>query len=313
MDFGSFGSIWDAGQNAWNALTGGGSPDISTGDLGVPSPSSGSYSAAGDYAPTALTGLDSLPSSVNSAADAFGSTPNLPNAGSFSAGLQLPGDSSTPSGVASGAAASQPQYMAGLDAANAAGGPISDGANGTTATTSPEGTDWKGMIKKNAGLITPAINAIGTLSANSNNSPSPASQQQGQIATNVANTGASMVNQAPFMGQNSQNQAMIAGAAGKAALQQQLQRQGYKAGDAAYDSAMNTQDIGNRTNEATAYAAGQGQSMNAESTGAGLQTNASAGLNNLSNNQNAQQQNQNKSNTALLGDFGQGLAAYAGS
>ena len=110
-----------------------------------------------------------------------------------------------------------------------------------------------------------------------------------------AAVGNSMINQAPFLANNAEAASKGAGANASAALQTRLTQQGYKPGDAMYESAMQQQNIGNRTNDATAYAAGQGQMSSQMGTGAGLLTPTNlSSYDSLGKSQDAQQGAQNK-------------------
>jgi hypothetical protein len=102
--------------------------------------------------------------------------------------------------------------------------------------------------------------------------------------------GNSIINQAPFLANNAEAASKNAGANASSALGLRLQQQGYKPGDAMYDSAMQQQNIGNGTNDATAYAAGAGQSATQQATGAKLTqpTNLTA-YDSLGGQQNSQQ------------------------
>jgi hypothetical protein len=131
--------------------------------------------------------------------------------------------------------------------------------------------DW---AKKNSSLVDTGLKA--GLALTKQNSPAPASTAAYNTAAagNAAKSavGTSMVNQAPFMANNAEAASKGAGANASSALQQRLEQQGYKPGDAMYESMMQQQNLGNRANDATAYAAGQGQTATQEATGAGLMT-----------------------------------------
>lgn len=164
-----------------------------------------------------------------------------------------------------------------------------------------QGLDW---AKKNPELVRTGGKAIGTLM--NKNTPAPAKQAAFDAAaagnTAAASVGKSQINQAPFLADNAMAQAKLSGAGATNALQQKLQQQGYKPGDAMYDSAMQQQQLGNAQNEATAYAAGQGERAKQESSGAGLmQPRNLEAYGALGTDQNAQQTNENTKRADLAG------------
>ena len=304
-------SFWDDASNAWNAAT--------SGDWGGAADSVGNMFSGGtpsDAAPTSWGG-ENFPSNTNSgmlgAADtgsALGSLGDF-TAGQGMAGLQSAGQNFPNIGDFSGGA---PSAMGGVasDAAPTSWGGENFPSNTNSGSVASGVADSGGAgllgkasdaIKKNAGLLNVGVNALGTLT--SKNAPSAATTA-GYNAASAANTqkaavGNSLVNQAPFLANNAEAASKGAGANASAALQQHLQQQGYKPGDAMYDSAVQQQNIGNRTNDTTAYAAGQGQMASQMGTGAGLLTPNLAGYSAMGGEQNQQQGAQNKQVADLAG------------
>jgi len=185
-----------------------------------------------------------------------------------------------------------------------------EAAGGASTTPGNSATDW---LKNNRTLGNLGVNALGTLLTK--NTPAPASQT-GFDQANAANTarsaiGTSMVNQAPFMANNMEANAKLAGANAEGALSQRLAQQGYTPGTPMYESMMAQQKLGDASNANTAYAAGQGQMGSAMTSGAGLMTPNLSGYSALAGDQNAQQNNQNKQTQDLAGVASKAFDAWA--
>ena len=243
-----------------------------------------------------------------------GAIQSLGAVGDYSGGV--PFDTSSLAGIERASAGAMPvntTTLAGLDAASMGGsgtnydGFINGAGTGDSGAAVSGGSDMVGKAvdwaKKNPSLMNTGIQA--GLTATRKTSPVAATTAgyNAAAAGNAARTavGTSMINQAPFMAQNNEAAAKGASANAEGREQQRLQQLGYKPGDAMYDSSMQQLKIGNRGNEATAYASGQGQMANQESTGAGLLTPNLAGYEAMSDEQNAQQGADNKQNAELAG------------
>lgn len=276
-------SLWDDLSNVWDGVTSGDWRGAASSLGNAASTAGNAISDYGGQALGALSGMaDAAPTQaaglMDTSAGALGEANPL-------AGLSIPD-------VASSAGT-----MGGTAMSGAGAGIADSGGAGLLGTAS----DW---AKKNPSLVSDGIKAFGTLT--SKNSPAPANT----AAYNAASTGnaakaavgTSLVNQAPFLANNAEAASKNAGASATSALQQHLTQQGYKPGDAMYESMIQQQQLGNGQNNATAYAAGQGQRANQEATGAGLMTptNLSA-YSTLGNDQNAQQSAQNKQTADVAG------------
>ncbi len=300
---------WVSGAaDLWNGLTGGSSsaadvgssladsaPTAVDGSSALAYSTPGLLSGASNYGSDILSGYGFDPQSLSLSGAATPSTSLLPGA------YSLTGDaSSLPSGAQAGSLAD----MVGSTAASTA--PTSEPGLLSTAT------DW---AKNNPKQLSNLVQLGAGLAKNY--SPTAASQQQANL-TNAANAsqqdiagqktavGQSLINTAPGLATNSLAASMGANATAQQHLQQQLNAQGYHAGDPQYDSQMAQFGTNANANNMTAY--GQG-AMNADqqmSTGAGLLTAYSpstAGYNNLNTQQTGQQVGQNTqiADTANLG------------
>lgn len=310
-------SLWDDITGAWDSATsgdwsgaaghvgdmfsGGGTPlaapdagaygamDVAPDALGAANTGS-SLGSLGDFAAgQGMTGLQTGAQNYPNIGDFNGTAPLAETAGTSAAGLNL---------GPIGSAGAGPYTDPSIGGAGAAGVTDAGGAG-----LLDKANDW---AKKNSGLINPLVQAGLTLGRQT--APSAATRagydvaqaanaNAKDIAGQKTAVGQSLINQAPFLAQNAEAASKGAGANANAALQQRLQQQGYKPGDAMYESAMQQQGLGNRMNDTTAYAAGQGQMAGQESTGAGLLstwTPNMAGYTSMASEQNAQQGAQNK-------------------
>ena len=297
-------SFWDDASNAWNAAT--------SGDWGGAADSVGNMFSGGtpsDAAPTSWGG-ENFPSNTNSgmlgAADtgsALGSLGDF-TAGQGMAGLQSAGQNFPNIGDFSGGAPSAMGGVASDAAPTSWGGEnFPSNTNSGSAASGVADSGGAGLLskaddayKKYSGLVNPLVQAGLTLGRSTAPSAATTAGYNAASAANAqrAAVGNSMINQAPFLANNAEAASKGAGANASAALQTRLTQQGYKPGDAMYDSAVQQQNIGNRTNDATAYAAGQGQMSSQMGTGAGLLTPNLAGYSAMGGEQNAQQGAQNK-------------------
>ena len=130
-------------------------------------------------------------------------------------------------------------------------------------------------------------------------------QSAQQVADKKTAVGDSLVNQAPFLANNALSGAMNQNAANEAALTRSLTQQGYKPGDAQYDSALAQHRTSASQNNGTAWAQGQGQMASQEQTGAGLYTAytpQTSALDKLGDAQYKSQQDTNTNKTDVLAD-----------
>jgi hypothetical protein len=294
-------SWWDNISSIWDGLTGGG-------DTGMPTPVSGNLSAAGDFGgtPSYDTSWFSGSSASPLSGGTWSSTPvdgadfsggygglgtgtagligGLDSSGSTSAGL---------SGVSSIGSdyTPNPVYETQSESVGATGGPIADGANGTTATTTKKNpiaglADW---IKTgdNVNMVGNAAKLVGSQLGST--SPTAASQQQAGMATNVYNTGQGITNRAAGDIYDAAGGAMTSNAANEKAYTQRMNAQGYKAGDAAYEAGLADLRSQGTTNVGTAVAQGNKQATSDMSSGASTMNSAIGGLNNLNTQQQEQQ------------------------
>ena len=259
--------------------------------------SAGIGDALGETASNAGTALSGLGSSALGAVQDYGASLGAPSS-ALSTGADYTGG--MPVNTTS---------LAGIDAASSGAGADYSGLTGGSGIAASGGaglmgtaTDW---AKKNPTLVDAGVKA--GLALTKQNAPTAATTAgyNAAAAGNAAKSavGSSLVNQAPFMANNAEAASKGAGANASSALHDRLTAQGYKPGDAMYESMMQQQNLGNRTNDATAYAAGQGQRANQEATGAGLMTPTNLGAyDSLGGQQNAQQVSQNKTAADVAGD-----------
>jgi hypothetical protein len=276
-------SFWDDATNVWNGITNG---DWSGAASSLGDAVGSGASAVADYGGQAL---DAITGAGNSApSQAAGLLDN--SAGALSeanplAGLSIP-DVAKSAGT-----------MGGTFESGAAPGLAQSGGAGLLG----QATDW---AKRNPDLLSNGIKALGTYTNKTSPAPANTAAYNAASSGNAAKTavGTSLVNQAPFLAQKAEAASKGAGANASSALNQRLTQQGYKPGDAMYESMMQQQQLGNGQNDATAYAAGQGQRANQEATGAGLMTptNLSA-YSDLGKDQNAQQSAENTKNADVAG------------
>lgn len=283
--------------------------------------------ALGQTASNAGTALSGLFSGSDGASQVPGVATSLAgDLGSYYGGTPV----NTTSLAGLDAASAYPSYantttLSGIDAASKAanagsgyGGLISGAGMGSSATGLAESggaglmdkaTDWAktgvDWAKKNPTLVDRAITAGLALGKNNSPSAATAAGYNAASAANAAKTavGSSQINQAPFLADNALAASKNAGASASSSLAHRLTSQGYKPGDAMYDSMMQQQQLGNSQNDATAYAAGQGQRAAQEKSGADLMTPNLTGYDTMAKEQNAQQgdNNQKTADLAALG------------
>lgn len=307
---------WGALSDAWNAATSGDWSGAASsvgnafsGDSGgtplAAAPDAGSYGAmdlGGAAGSSALGSLGDFASGQGMAGLQSGAQ-NFSNIGDFGGGAP-----SAMGGVASDAA---PTSWGGENfPSNTNSGVASGIADSGGAGLLSQANDF---AKKNSSLINPLVQAGLTLGRSTSPAPATTAGYNAAAAANAQNAavGNSLINQAPGLATNAEAASKGAGANASSALQTRLEQQGYKPGDAMYESAMQQQNLGNRSNDTTAYAAGQGQMANMMGTGAGLltPTNLSA-YDSLGSQQNAQQGAQNKANAGLAGAATQAFNIY---
>jgi hypothetical protein len=255
-------------------------------------------STIGDYGSKALDGLSSLGSYAGDAISGLGSTGTNLFAGDSPGNYSNMGGAGLSSWELPDSGVDQMANNYGIGVSNAIGsGMAASGGAGLLSSA----TDW---AKKNPALIETGLKLFGT--SQQKNAP-PAATTAGYNAAVKGNearssVGQSMINQAPFLANNALASAKGAGANASASEAQRLQQQGYKPGDAVYDSAMQTRSIGNQQNEATAYGSGQAQATSQMNTGAGLMAPTNLGsYDSLGNKQDAQQGAENKQNADYAG------------
>jgi hypothetical protein len=245
-------------------------------------------SAVSDYGGQALGALQDLAGSAPTQAAGLADT----SSNALSGGYAMPVNTTS---------------LAGIDAASSGAGADYSGLTGGAGIAASGGADLMGKAtdwaKKNPSLIDQGIQAGLTLGRKTSPSAATTAGYNAASAGNAARSavGTSLVNQAPFLANNAEAAAKGASASAESAKAQQLQQQGYKPGDAIYDSAMQQQKMDNRKAETTAYAAGQGQRATQEATGAGLMTPNLTGYGAMAGEQNAQQGAENKQASDLAG------------
>ena len=210
-------------------------------------------------------------------------------------------------GLAVGTATGKPGENAlggyGLPPTTAPSTSISDLTNGITGGLKKAGS----YLEAHPSLVNAGLNLINKSSVKTGTPP--AYQQAAAVQTtgnesakNIAEkktaVGDSLVNQAPFLANNALAGSMNQNAANEAALQRSLTQQGYKAGDAQYDSAMAQHRTAASQNNGTAWAQGQGQMAGQEATGAGLYTAYTPNTSALDKLGDAQYKSQQDENTA---------------
>lgn len=179
-------------------------------------------------------------------------------------------------------------------------------------------------LTDNPGLVTAGLN---TLNAGLMNTGVPSAFKQAvgvQAEGNQSNkdtaaaktaVGTSMVGQAPFLANNALTGSMNSNAANEQATIRGLNQQGYKPGDAQYDSALAAGRTAASQNNGTAWAQGQGQMANQEATGAGLMTAYrpdTSAYSSLGNAEQKSQESENSQGTALAANAGNAFNIYAG-
>lgn len=298
-------SFWDDLSNVYNGVT--------SGDW------SGAGSALGDAVSSGGTALGnvfsgdsgaSAPTDLGAGSNALGSLGDFAS-GQGMAGLQSGAQNFSNIGDFGGGA---PSAMGGVasDAAPTSWGGENFPSNTNSGVASGVAdSGGAGLLsqanefaKKNSSLINPLVQAGLTLGRSTSPAPATTAGYNAAAAANAqkAAVGNSLINQAPGLATNAEAASKGAGANASSALQTHLEQQGYKPGDAMYESAVQQQNLGNRSNDTTAYAAGQGQMANMMGTGAGLlaPTNLSA-YDSLGSQQNAQQGAQNKAAADVAG------------
>ena len=297
-------SFWDDLSNVYNGVT--------SGDW------SGAGSALGDAVSSGGTALGnvfsgdsgaSAPTDLGAGSSALGSLGDFAS-GQGMAGLQSGAQNFSNIGDFGGGA---PSAMGGVasDAAPTSWGGENFPSNTNSGVASGiADSGGAGLLsqanefaKKNSSLINPLVQAGLTLGRSTSPAPATTAGYNAAAAANAqkAAVGNSLINQAPGLATNAEAASKGAGANASSALQTRLEQQGYKPGDAMYESAMQQQNLGNRSNDTTAYAAGQGQMANMMGTGAGLLTPNLAGYDTMAKSQDAQQGAQNKAAADVAG------------
>ena len=299
---------WGALSDAWNAATSGDWSGAASsvgnafsGDSGgtplAAAPDAGSYGAmdlGGAAGSNALGSLGDFASGQGMAGLQSGAQ-NFSNIGDFSGGAP-----SAMGGVASDAA---PTSWGGENfPSNTNSGVASGVADSGGAGLLSQANDF---AKKNSSLINPLVQAGLTLGRSTSPAPATTAGYNAAAGANAqrAAVGNSLINSnAPGLATNALAASKNAGANLEQAFNQRMAQQGYKPGDAAYESGRDQLRLGAGANDMTAYAAGQGQMANMMGTGAGLltPTNLSA-YDSLGSQQNAQQGAQNKAAADVAG------------
>ena len=298
-------SFWDDLSNVYNGVT--------SGDW------SGAGSALGDAVSSGGTALGnvfsgdsgaSAPTDLGAGSSALGSLGDFAS-GQGMAGLQSGAQNFSNIGDFGGGAPSAMGGVASSAAPTSWGGENFPSNTNSGVASGIADSGGAGLLsqandfaKKNSSLINPLVQAGLTLGRSTSPAPATTAGYNAAAAANAqkAAVGNSLINQAPGLATNAEAASKGAGANASSALQTRLEQQGYKPGDAMYESAMQQQNLGNRSNDTTAYAAGQGQMANMMGTGAGLltPTNLSA-YDSLGSQQNAQQGAQNKAAADVAG------------
>jgi hypothetical protein len=298
-------SFWDDLSNIYSGVTEG---DWSKAGAALGQAWDDGTSAVKDFVSSPSDVVGSAPNTASTAADIAGSasnivaplasasqewggfTPGLGYTGSYAKNLGSIGDFAPGQGMTglvsrdviapmAGAFEATPSSLA-VPLAADSGIAASGGADmmGAVKNGASKAYDW---AKNNPELLNTGVQA--GLQLLHKTAPTQASEKiagladQGNasgkaIADEKSNVGRSLINNASFNANNAEAASKGASAASSNALKERMQQQGYRPGDAQYDSAMQQQGIGNAGNEATAYAAGQGQVANQMNTGAGLLT-----------------------------------------
>ena len=300
-------SFWDDLSNVYNGVT--------SGDW------SGAGSALGDAVSSGGTALGNVFSGDNGASAptdlGAASTNTLGSLGDFASGQGM-------AGLQSGAQNFSNIGDFGGGAPSAMGGVASDAAptswggenfpsntnSGVASGIADSGgagllSQANDFAKKNSSLINPLVQAGLTLGRSTSPAPATTAGYNAAAGANAqrAAVGNSLINSnAPGLATNALAASKNAGANLEQAFNQRMAQQGYKPGDAAYESGRDQLRLGAGANDMTAYAAGQGQMANMMGTGAGLltPTNLSA-YDSLGSQQNAQQGAQNKAAADVAG------------
>jgi len=319
-------SIWDT---ALSFFTGGDGTDTSSlPDLGggVPTDAASgtlpAFSGAPLDAPSAAAGTD-LGNLAQTAATTYGGPGGLGYSGAATPGLDLSG-----SGVSSGVANSSPGTN--LGPIGSGGGaytpPIDTPGPASTGTDMTGGLDNVGKyLKQNPQLVNAGLNLANSLTANHSVPQGYQTAADVQAQGNASNqataagktaVGNSLIGQAPYLANNALAGSMNSNAATGSALQTQLNREGYHAGDPQYDSAMAQHATTASQNNGTAWAQGQSAMGAQETQGAGLLTAYTPQVGadtSLGAAQQTSQNGTNSTNTAVAANLGNAYNIYAGN
>jgi hypothetical protein len=316
----------DSGSNVLNDVTNAAgdavsdaavTPGLDTGNLAQDAATS--YGGADKYLPA---GLDTGNLAQDAATSYGGADKYLPAGLDTGAGTGTGTVGNTAAGVGTGAIGGNADKAALFSDTGygPTGTTMSDITNGIVGGAKKAGSS----LKDNPSLINAGLNLVNNLTAKTGvpgayntavdvqNQGNQSAQQTAAAKTNVGN---SLVNQAPFLANNALAGSMNSNAANEQALQRSLNQQGYKVGDAQYDSAMAQNRTTASQNNGTAWAQGQGQMANQEQTGAGLYTAYkpdTSAYTHLGGAEQTSQQDGNDANTAAIADAGQLFNIYSG-